>query len=78
MIADALGIIVGIVMGKKIPERVVKWFAALVFIIFGVLGIYGAFPKNFWTPPAAIGGLLLLLLLIYGVVLMNRKIRCNL
>lgn len=77
VIADALGIIVGIVMGKKIPERVVKWFAALVFIIFGVLGIYGASPKNFWTPPAAIGGLLLLLLLIYGVVLMNRKIRCN-
>lgn len=77
VIADALGIIVGIVMGKKIPERVVKWFAALVFIIFGVLGIYDASPKNFWTPPAAIGGLLLLLLLIYGVVLMNRKIRCN-
>ena len=33
VIADALGIIVGIVMGKKIPEPVVKWFAALVFII---------------------------------------------
>jgi putative Ca2+/H+ antiporter (TMEM165/GDT1 family) len=32
MIADALGIIVGIVLGKKIPERIVKWFAALVFM----------------------------------------------
>ena len=75
VIADALGIIVGIVMGKKIPDRVVKWFAALVFIIFGVLGIYGASPKNFWTPLVAIGGLLLLLLLICGVVLMNKKRR---
>jgi putative Ca2+/H+ antiporter (TMEM165/GDT1 family) len=73
MIADALGIIVGIVLGKKIPERIVKWFAALVFIIFGILGLYGASPKEFWTPPVAIGGLLLLLLMICGVVLMNKK-----
>jgi len=50
VIADAFGITVGIVLGKKIPERLVKWFAALVFIIFGVLGIYGASPKEFWTP----------------------------
>ena len=77
VIADALGIIVGIVMGKKIPERVVKWFAAFVFIIFGVLGIYSASPKSFWTPPVAIGGLLLLLSLTYGVVLMNKKRRCK-
>ena len=75
VIADAFGIIVGIVMGKRIPERLIKWFAALVFIIFGVLGIYGACPKDFWTPPVVIGSLLLLLLLFYGVVLMNKKKR---
>jgi putative Ca2+/H+ antiporter (TMEM165/GDT1 family) len=73
VIADALGIIVGIVLGKKIPERLVKWFAALIFIIFGVLGIYSACPKDFWTPPVVMGSLLLLLLLIFGVVLMNKK-----
>lgn len=75
VIADAFGIIVGIVLGKKIPERVVKWFAASVFIIFGVLGIYSACPKDFRTPPVLIGGLLLLLSLIYGVVFMNKKRR---
>jgi putative Ca2+/H+ antiporter (TMEM165/GDT1 family) len=75
VIADALGIMVGIVLGKKIPERFVKWFAALVFIIFGILGIYGATPKEFWTPPVWIGGLGLLLLLICGVVFMNKKRR---
>ena len=78
VIADALGIIVGIVLGKKIPERVVKWFAALVFIIFGVLGIYSACPKDFWTLPVVIGSFSLLLLLIYGVVFMNKKRRVNL
>jgi len=43
LVADAIGIIVGIVMGKKIPERLIKWFAALIFIGFGVFGLYGAF-----------------------------------
>ena len=73
VIADAVGIIVGIVLGKKIPERAVKWFAALVFILFGILGLYEALPRQIWTPPTVIGSLLLLLLLVVGVVRMNRK-----
>jgi len=73
VIADAFGIVVGIVLGKKIPERLVKWFAALVFIAFGVLGIYGATPKEVWTPAVTIGGLSLVFLSILGVVRWNRK-----
>lgn len=42
LIADAIGIIVGIVLGKKIPERFVKWFAAVIFIAFGLIGLYQA------------------------------------
>jgi putative Ca2+/H+ antiporter (TMEM165/GDT1 family) len=42
MIADAIGIIIGIVMHKRIPEKQVKWFAALVFIAFGLWGLYKA------------------------------------
>lgn len=42
LIADAIGIIVGIVLGKKIPERFVKWFAAIIFIAFGLIGLYQA------------------------------------
>jgi len=64
-----------LILGKKIPERLVKWFAASVFIIFGVLGIYSVCPKDFWTPPVWIGSLLLLLSLIHGVVSMNKKRR---
>lgn len=40
LVADAVGIIIGIVLGKKIPERLIKWFAALVFIAFGLVGLY--------------------------------------
>jgi Ca2+/H+ antiporter, TMEM165/GDT1 family len=40
LIADSIGIGVGIVLGKKIPEKTVKWIAALIFIAFGVWGLY--------------------------------------
>src|SRR5512136_2237618 len=34
VIADAIGIGVGVVLGKKIPERQIKWVAACIFIAF--------------------------------------------
>jgi Ca2+/H+ antiporter, TMEM165/GDT1 family len=40
IVADAIGILIGIVLGKKIPERFVKWLAALIFIAFGLIGLY--------------------------------------
>jgi len=40
LVADAVGIIAGIVLHRKIPEKQVKWFAALVFIAFGLWGLY--------------------------------------
>ncbi|QJW47388.1 TMEM165/GDT1 family protein [bacterium BFN5] len=49
MVADAIGIIIGIVLGKKIPERLVKWFAALVFIFFGLYGLYESVPDALIT-----------------------------
>jgi putative Ca2+/H+ antiporter (TMEM165/GDT1 family) len=38
IIADGIGIIVGVVMCKKIPERTVKLISAGAFIFFGLLG----------------------------------------
>ncbi|MCX5678035.1 MAG: TMEM165/GDT1 family protein [Candidatus Omnitrophica bacterium] len=40
VVADAIGIIVGIVMRKHIPEKSVKWISASIFILFGLNGIY--------------------------------------
>ena len=40
VIADAVGIVAGIVLHKKIPEKRIKWFAAVVFIVFGIGGLY--------------------------------------
>jgi putative Ca2+/H+ antiporter (TMEM165/GDT1 family) len=40
LIADGIGIIIGVVMCKKIPERTIKLISAVVFIFFGFLGSY--------------------------------------
>jgi putative Ca2+/H+ antiporter (TMEM165/GDT1 family) len=40
LIADGIGIIIGIILCKKIPERTVKLVSAGAFILFGMIGIY--------------------------------------
>lgn len=40
IIADAIGIIVGIVLTKSIPEKIIKWISAGIFIIFGLSSLY--------------------------------------
>lgn len=35
VVADGLAIIVGIVLGKRLPEKIIKWVSALFFIGFG-------------------------------------------
>jgi Ca2+/H+ antiporter, TMEM165/GDT1 family len=40
IVADSIGIGFGIVMGKKIPEKQIKWAAAAIFIAFGIFGLY--------------------------------------
>lgn len=73
LIADGIGIVFGIVLGKKIPERVVKWGAALIFIGFGLAGVYEAFPAYLLTPPTVLAGLGLVLAAIYLVARCSRS-----
>jgi Ca2+/H+ antiporter, TMEM165/GDT1 family len=40
LVADAIGIIIGVVMCRRIPERIIKLVSAGVFIFFGFLGTY--------------------------------------
>jgi len=42
IIADSIGILVGIVLNKRIPTHVVKWVAAIAFAVFGMLGIHAS------------------------------------
>jgi Ca2+/H+ antiporter, TMEM165/GDT1 family len=60
LIADALGICVGVVLGKKIPERLIKWVAALIFIFFGLSGLHDLLPSHYLYPAFILSGLGLL------------------
>ncbi len=38
--ADAIGIILGIVMRKHIPQKSIRWVSAVIFVLFGLTGVY--------------------------------------
>lgn len=40
LIADGVGIVVGVMLCKRLPQRKIKWFSAIIFIIFGLVGVY--------------------------------------
>ena len=73
MVSNAFGIVVGIVMGKKIPERIIKWGAALIFIGFGAVGLYENLPRPMLTPVVIMSGTLTIILMIFLVAWWNNK-----
>jgi len=68
MVSNALGVIVGNVMGKRLPERAIKWGAALVFIAFGCYGLYENLPRYIWSPAVVVGCFVLLAASLYLIV----------
>jgi len=60
LIADAIGIGVGIVLGKRIPERTIKWTAAFIFIFFGLSGLYELLPDLYLYPIYIVCGIAVL------------------
>ncbi len=73
MIANAFGIIVGVTLGKQIPERLVKWVSAVIFIFFGFLGLYQSLPEYLLSIPNIIGAVTVVLVLVYGVNRMGNE-----
>ncbi|MFD4369098.1 TMEM165/GDT1 family protein [Rhodococcus sp. NPDC058521] len=70
--ADALAIVVGAVLGKHLPENVIRIAAAVLFFVFGAwLLLDSIFPG---TAAGAIGGgIVVLLACIIGAVLRSRR-----
>ena len=73
MIADAIGIVVGIVLGKKIPERIIKWVSALIFIFFGLSGLNEQLPANFFYSISILCVLALMGFIIYELIWGKQK-----
>lgn len=55
MVSNAIGIVAGNLMGKRLPERAIKWAAALIFIAFGLWGLWENLPRAVWTAPVVLG-----------------------
>ncbi len=43
--ADGLAIILGVIAGKKLPEKVIKYVSAAIFIAFGLIILKGVAPN---------------------------------
>jgi len=67
LIADGIGIIVGVVLCKKIPERTIKLISAGVFIFFGFLGCYQVASDKMALSIPAILGILVIIAVITGL-----------
>jgi putative Ca2+/H+ antiporter (TMEM165/GDT1 family) len=65
LVSNAIGITSGIVLGENIPESLIKWIAALIFMAFGTFGLYENLPKQVWSPAIVAGGTILLLISVY-------------
>jgi putative Ca2+/H+ antiporter (TMEM165/GDT1 family) len=73
LVADGIGIVVGIVLCKKIPERTIKWISAVVFVLFGLRGIFQTLSGRIALLPMAGVLLLLVTITLYAAYLITRK-----
>lgn len=73
VIANGLGIIAGILMGKKIPEKTIKWVAAMIFIGFGLLGLYESLPEDYLNAPYIAGAFIILGFMVYIINRINNR-----
>jgi Ca2+/H+ antiporter, TMEM165/GDT1 family len=40
VVADGIGIVIGVVFCRRIPQRKLKWLSASIFVLFGLIGVY--------------------------------------
>jgi len=73
LVADGLGIIIGVVFCKRIPERTFIWLSAVIFVIFGLIGLYEVLPAKiglFYTALTLFG---LTVFSFFALLILSRK-----
>jgi Ca2+/H+ antiporter, TMEM165/GDT1 family len=50
VLTSSIGIFVGRKLGKRIPEFTMKVASSVIFIIFGISGLYESTPRSYMTP----------------------------
>ncbi len=73
LVADGIGIGVGVVLGKHIPEKAIKWVSAAIFIVFGLAGIYDVLPSMIGYAYTATVLVLLAVVSVLAAVFLTRE-----
>jgi len=72
VIANGFGIVAGVLMGKKLPEKSLKWIAAMIFIAFGMIGLSESVSQNYLKMPYIASAFIILGFIIYLINRFNR------
>jgi putative Ca2+/H+ antiporter (TMEM165/GDT1 family) len=75
LVADGIGIAAGVVLGKHIPQRTIKWVSATIFLIFGLVGVYEVLPSKIGLAYTALTLMLLIVFSILAIIFITRKQR---
>ncbi len=75
LVADGVGIGVGVVLGKHIPEKIVKWVSAAIFIAFGLVGVYEVLPSKIGSTGTALVLLFLTFISLIAILFLSRKLK---
>jgi putative Ca2+/H+ antiporter (TMEM165/GDT1 family) len=73
LVADGIGIVVGVVLGKHIPEKSIKWVSAAIFIVFGLAGVYEVLPPKIGLAYTALTLVFLIVFCIIAIMFITRK-----
>ena len=75
LVADGIGIVVGVVLCKHIPERILKWLSATIFVLFGLIGIYDVLPAKIGLGNTALVLIVLTVFSVSALLILVRKNR---
>lgn len=71
--ADGIGIVVGVVLCKRFPERLFNWLSAIIFVIFGLVGLYEVLPKMIGIDYTALTLIIVTTITISAMLFLARK-----
>lgn len=77
LVADGIGIVVGVVLCKRIPQRKIKWFSALIFVLFGLVGIYEVLSVKVGLGYTVLTLTLLTILSVYAMFAISKRQKIN-
>jgi putative Ca2+/H+ antiporter (TMEM165/GDT1 family) len=73
LVADGAGIAVGVFLCKRLPEKTLKWISAVIFIVFGLVGVYEVLARQIGLTYTTLTLLFISVFCILATVFSTRK-----